>query len=161
MGPFDKYVISRLGGKINILTNDNPKIGKKLFKIFIELAQNVSFYSEEKRTEIDAKRDIGVGSLVIGETVDSYIFATGNAINNELVPVLAQKCEIINTLDRNSLRKYKREQRNLIPGSNDGAHIGLIMVALITMRDLDVEFIPIDEYNSYFTVTVRVLKKAS
>jgi hypothetical protein len=157
MGPFDKVVISKLGKKINILTDDMPKVGKKIFKIFIELAQNVSYYSEEKSKTGDQKEN-GIGSLIIGESTDQVLFSTGNPVSNDLVPILAKKADIINSLDRESLRKYKIEQRNLVPGSNDGAHIGLIMVALLTRKELDVQFLPYGEDRSYFVVTVKVGK---
>ena len=156
-GPFDKYIISKLGKKVKNLTADNPVVSKKVFKIFIELAQNVSYYSSE-RSKLSDEKNTGVGSLIIGENDKHYIFATGNVIKNEEIEILSKKSEIINSLNRKDLRQYKRDQRNLINRTNGGANIGLIMTALITGKKLDAKFTEIDEKYSYFTITVRISK---
>lgn len=156
-GPFDKYIIAKLGGKIKMLEDLKTKEGKKIFKIFIELAQNVSFYSAEN-SKLGEDKNTGVGSLLIGENPDHYIFATGNSVSEKDKTILEEKCKIINSLNREDLRKFKREQRTLLPGTKGGAHIGLVMVALITGRELEVEFVKINEKYYYFTITVSIEK---
>lgn len=157
-GPFDKFIIFQLGNKIKKLTKERPTISKKIFKIFIELAQNVAYYSAE-RSQISDEAHTGVGSLVIGDSDDYYVFATGNLVKTKNTGVLQKKCEIINSLDRHALRKFKRDQRNLIPGTNGGAHIGLIMIALITSKQLDIQFTKVDDIYSYFSIAVKIRKK--
>lgn len=155
-GPFDKYILSVIGNYINVIIGRNPKISKKIFSIFIELAQNIAYYSAE-RSSLN-EDDSGIGSIVIAEYDDHYKFLTGNVVmNKDIVPII-EKCEIINSLDREELRKYKREQRNLPQGSKGSAHIGLIQVALTSCNPLDFEVTPINDEFSFFAITVKVDK---
>ena len=154
-GPFDKHVLSVIGNYIKTIIGKNIPISKKIFKIFIELAQNISFYSAEV-SRID--RDTGVGILVIRENEDKIFLHAGNSVESEDVFPILDKCEVINSLDREGLRKYKREQRNLPRGIKGGAHIGLIQVALTSANPLDIKVTPIDDEYSFFSVTVTVEK---
>jgi len=155
-GPFDKHILAIIGNYIEVMLGKNPKAGKKIFKIFIELAQNIAFYSAEGRENMSA--DTGIGTLVIGEFDDHYSFIAGNAVKAEDVVEIIEKSEIINSLDRNGLREYKREQRKLPQGSKGSAHIGLIQVALTAASPLDIEVTPIDEKHSFFTISVNIEK---
>jgi len=152
-GPFDSIVLSVLAKYIELLVEKDANASRKMFKIFIELAQNISSYSSEVRPSDGAK----IGQLAIGETPDHYSLVTGNLISNsDVVPVI-EKCEIINSLDRDALRKYKVEQRNLAT-SMEHSHIGLIQVALTASQPIDLEVVHIDDEFSFFTVSVKVNK---
>lgn len=155
-GPFDKYILHIIGTYIKQAIRDDEAVSKKLFKIFVELAQNIGYYSAETTKLGDEKT--GVGTVVISEFDDRYEFMTGNSVRKKDIIAIIEKCEIINSLDRESLRKYKREQRNQPQSSHGGAHIGLIQVALTSANPLDFEVTPIDEDTSFFAITVTVRK---
>jgi len=155
-GPFDKHIISLFAEYIKRYTINNQLLSKKLFKIFIELAQNVSYYSAEKSFFSDTRP--GAGSMIMHFIDDCYSFSIGNLIQNEELEILLKKCEIINSLDRENLRIYKRRLRNLIPGTKGGAHIGLIMVALTTEKPLEIEVTKINDEFSFFTIHIVVEK---
>ncbi len=157
-GPIDERILSVIGNYIEVILGKNPKASKKIFSIFIELAQNVSFYSAEFNELTDGK-EIGVGTLVVGEFGNYYTFVTGNVVRNEdIIPVI-EKCEIINSLDRDQLREYKRNQRRLPPGVKGGGNIGLIQVALTSCNPLDFEVTPINENYSFFSIAAKVDKE--
>jgi len=96
--------------------------------------------------------------LLIMEFPDSYSFITGNAVLNDNIIPLIEKCEFINSLDRESLREYKREQRRHPQGNLGNAHIGLIQVALTAANPLDIEVSPLDDEKSYFSIAVKINK---
>lgn len=155
-GPFASNILALIGEYIKTIIKKNPKVGKKVFAIFMELAQNIAFYSAQ-RSKIGTK-DNGMGTLVITELPDHYAFSTGNEVfNKDIIPVI-DKCEIINSLDRESLRKYKREQRLLPSDEHGNAHIGLIQVALTAANPLDIEVIPINTSKSFFSIRVKIDK---
>jgi len=157
-GPFDERILSSIGNYIEVILGTNEQnASRKLFKIFIELAQNIAYYSAEKN-EIYQDKEFGLGTLVISEFEEFFSFITGNAVRNENIIELIEKCEFINTLDRESLRKYKREQRRIDPGERGNAHIGLIQVALTSANPLDIEVSPIDNETSYFSIAVKIDK---
>ncbi len=159
-GIFDKDVISIFSKKITLLTKFHPKAQKRLFTVFIELAQNVGYYSD-LRMKIADEKETGVGGLIIGENSEIFFFIIGNKITEKALEVLHKKCEIINSLDREELREFKRQQRNLIPGTNGGAHIGLILVALTTKRPLNVTIFDLKNEESLFTIVVEVNKTSA
>jgi len=155
-GPFNSTILSIIGKYIESFFVINPLASKKLFKIFIELAQNIAFYSNEKSKGDD--EDARIGTIAIGESKDFYSLATGNIVKNEDIISVIEKCEFINSLDRDGLRKYKIEERKLALGRNRGSHIGLIQVALTSAQPLDIEVAPIDDNTSFFTISVKINK---
>ncbi len=158
-GPIDERVMSVIGDNIDVLLKDNPEASKKIFKIFMELAQNVWLYSTEK-SRLSNDKTIGTGTIVIGEFGNYFTFITGNVVSNEDILPVVEKCEIINSLDRESLREYKREQRRLAKHSDkSGGNIGLIQVALTAEGPLDIELTPVDDTTSFFSIAVKVDKK--
>ena len=155
-GIFGQDVIKKYATKLDRLTSRYLVTQRRIFYVFVELAQNVGFYSQEKK--INNGKEVGIGDLVIYETANTIGFIIGNVINTSALKVLRRKWKIINSLDRVSLREFKRHQRNLIPGTNGGAHIGLIMVALTTRKNLDTNIIELKEGKSFFSINVEIEK---
>ena len=156
-GPIDDQILQAIGIYIESLLKKTPKAGKKVFKIFIELAQNISYYSAETSILLN-KKEIGTGMVLISETDSHYTFMTGNLVKDIDIESIMDKSEIINSLDREELRQYKRDQRKLPPGQKGGAHIGLIQVALTSSNPLDIEVNPVDDEHSFFSIAVKVNK---
>jgi len=153
-GPFDKHILTIIGNYIKTIIGDK-QTSIKLFKIFIELAQNISYYSS---SQSKANDNSGIGILAIREADNKFYLHSGNQVKAEDVFPILDKCEIINSLDREGLREYKRQQRNLPRGEKGGAHIGLIQVALTSANPLDIKVTPINDEYSFFSVTVVVNK---
>jgi len=158
-GPIDVNILQAIGLYIDGIFTENPKASKKVFKIFIELAQNISYYSAEKITVKDNK-EIGAGMVIISESDDTYNFLTGNLVKNDDIVLIIEKSEKINSLDRNELRELKRKQRNMPHHSKrGGGNIGLIQVALTSTHPLDIEVVPVDDDVSFFSIAVKVDKE--
>jgi len=156
-GIFDQNVVRDNASLLNKTLKKYVITQRRMFYVFVELGQNIGYYSDERAEKNE--KNTGVGSLIIYENNENVGFILCNKINNKALSVLERKCRIINTMDREELREYKRHQRNLIPGTNGGAHIGLIMVALTTRKKLDVKTIPIDDDFSYFVINVKMKKE--
>lgn len=158
-GPVDERIITIFGDYIESMNDSYMIPSKKLFKIFFELAENLSSYSAEKISLENKKKIVGAGTLILKENDDNFILITGNPVSNtDIIPII-EKCEYINSLDRESLRKYKREERRRTPSERGNAHIGLIQVALTSANPLDVEITKINDSTSYFSVAVKIDKK--
>lgn len=156
-GPFDAQVLSVIAENIEYSLSNNPRVSKKLFKIFIELAQNISYYSAERKKN-DEGNLYGVGILMLREFADHYSFSTGNLIEKKHILPVIQKCETINILDRQKLRQYKRKLRNMPSGVPGGGNIGLVQVALTADYPLEYSVVPVDDENSFYILNVRVNK---
>ncbi|MCQ2975305.1 MAG: SiaB family protein kinase [Bacteroidales bacterium] len=161
-GPIDERIMTVIGDNIVLVANDtNDKARTKIFKVFMELAQNVWLYSSET-CKLENGKSVGMGSLVIGEFGNYYTFVTGNVVKNaDIVPVI-DKCEMINSLDRESLREYRREQRRLAQsGKPNSGNIGLIQVALTAESPLDIELTPVNDDESFFSIAVKISKNCT
>ncbi len=157
-GPIDERIMTVIGENIELVTDDgSDKAKSKIFKIFMELAQNVWLYSAES-CKTASGRKLGMGTLVIGEFGDSYTFVTGNVVRNSDIEPVIEKCEIINSLDRDSLREYRREQRRLGGDKKNSGNIGLIQVALTAESPLDIELTPVSDDESFFSIAVKIKK---
>ncbi len=156
-GPFDSQVLAVLAANIEYSLSKNPRIRKKIFKIFIELAQNISYYSLEKLDAGDGN-EFGIGILIIREFDNHFTFATGNIVDSKKISPVIHKCETINLLDRDSLRQYKRKLRNLPPGIKGGGNIGLVQVALTANNPLDYKLIPLSEEQSFYIINIKIDK---
>ncbi len=157
-GPIDTSILQVMGRYLEELLSKHPIAGKKLFKVFIELAQNISYYSAEKSVFNNGAKEIGIGTVLVKEFIDYYVFVTGNLVNNEDIDSIIEKSEHINSLNRDELREYKRQQRRLPQGEKGGANIGLIQVALTSSNPLDIELSPVDKNHSFFSIAVKIDK---
>ncbi len=76
---------------------------RKIYGVFVELAQNIQNHSLEK-VVVD-QQQIGVGIIVIREDKDKFVITSGNKLLNTDAEKLCSYCDLINTLDEDSLEK--------------------------------------------------------
>ena len=157
-GPVTPNIMAEISRDIRGQLGNFPQASRKIFSIFIELAQNILFYSAEKIRY--AGRTESVGILQLSETANNYIFSCGNIVFTTDVGRLADSCNTINSLDREELRRLKRTQRRQ-PQSDQskGAGIGLVQAAIISNNPLDIEVYTIDEQHSFFSLFVTIDKE--
>lgn len=154
-GPITDVIMSEISKDIRYKFAANARASKKIFAIFMELAQNILYYSAEKMQLADKKDSVGI--VLVTRANEFYRFSCGNLVENEYVEELIESCNFINSLDKEKLRDFKREQRsNPQRERSKGAGIGLIQVALTSENPLEVEFKEIDEKYSFFSITVRI-----
>jgi len=157
IGPFDGDILSLLAENIKGSLWGDAKQGKRFFKIFIELAQNISLYSAEKTPTKKNSSAFGEGSLIISEYEDYFLFSAGNVVDTKTAKALTKKCETINTLDRIGQRKLKGELREK-PHEMGGGNIGLVQVALASKHELNYKIETISDTKSFYIISVRIDK---
>lgn len=161
-GPFDESILNRISDFIRQKSKGSQRSAKKLFAIFIELAQNISYYSEEFNKFGDDEIKHGIGTVVIREKENKFIFTAGNLIQKHKGNEILKRCNKINTLDSDGLRALRKEIR-LLPIREDqkGASIGLIQVALKSEHPLKVELQDLkDETNAFMVISTYIDKNA-
>lgn len=159
-GPFDEHILSNISSQLRRKFSDNPRAGAKLFAIFIELAQNISYYSAESNFFYDEEgQKNGVGTVVIIDREDAIVFSAGNLVHSEKVVEIIAKCQEINTLSFEELRALKRDTRSTERTEGQkGGNIGLIHVALKSENPLEVEAKVVDEHHSFFMISATIQK---
>jgi hypothetical protein len=151
-------IIAEVCKEIESFWGENNPIGKKIYNIFVELTQNISYYSIEK--DFLEEEAVGKGYFVIEQQDDSVNIIACNIIENERVKILQEKCTLINSLDRSSLRKLKFSQRESPNNEKNsrGAGVGLIQVALVAENTINSLFLDIDKNNTLFRLSVNIKK---
>jgi len=153
-------LISILSNHLRLMLNHDFKALQKIFKIFIELTQNVSYYSAET-LEITSGVFCGAGWVSVQETDEHFQVTTGNRIKPADGPVLTKYCEEINSLTEEQLRKLKREIRSEALVRDTGAHIGLIQTSILSGSKLDYTITEDSDGNPVFILAAKILKEPS
>jgi hypothetical protein len=156
-GPFYIELISVFGSNVRNYTSEYNNANKRLFRIFIELAQNVSYYSEDYHL-VNNENRIGVGELNLVEHELHFTFTTKNLVKKSDSKILIDRCNLINSSDQMELRKIKREQRLNSPGEKFGARIGLIQAVMLSQNKLEYYCEEKDNDFSYLSLTVNIDK---
>lgn len=158
-GPFFDEILGKLIELIRENFSYDPVINRKLLSIFVELAQNVYHYSADFVKIGD--KEYGIGCVHVSKEINNkyYLFTTGNYVSVEYVNELIDICNTINSLNRDELRKLKRETRaDQVPTNerSKGTGIGLIQIALTVNEPMEYAIIPHDDKKSFFYLTAKI-----
>jgi len=154
-GVFDNKIMGGIGAYIREIFKDKPETSHQIFSIFIELAQNICFHSEDVPYAPEAYK---FGVLAVEEKPEEFVLSAGNFIKAEYIPVIQQQCNIINSLTHQELRAYKKEKWKLQRGEQGQGNFGLIHVALKSENRIEVETEQIDENFGFMNIITRVKK---
>ena len=153
-GTFEKSVLSILATNIESSMESNSVLRRKFFKMFLEFAQNIAIYSAEQSQTSENEKS-GAGLLIIKHNNGNYMFATGNLVETSMIDYINEKVDYINSLDREGLRIYKREQYKLVE-SGEKSNLGLLQIALISGNQVIVNSKPVDDVHSFITISAEV-----
>lgn len=128
---------------------------KRIYYIMVEGLQNITHHQDEIAN--DRNFDKYPGMFAIQKSSDKYFVTTGNIIANDKVDDLKSRLNIINSLDKDALKKYHREI--LTSGSisdKGGAGLGLIEMSRKSGSKLNYMFEKIDNEFSYFYLQTQL-----
>ncbi len=158
-GPMTIDWISFMVNYIRDMVVAEQPVIKKLYKVFVELVQNVSFYSVDvRKNQVNPDCRRGTGWVIIDEDQKYFYVSTGNLIMATHGPILKKNCDEINSLDEEQLRELKRQTRVQSDVKDVGAHIGLIHTGIISGNPLEISISPVDNIYSFFRIGVKVDK---
>lgn len=158
-GAFDPKVLTTIAFNLESAVSDGTKgFSRKVFKIFIELAENISYYSLE-REPIGFDDSAGAGIMMVKDFKEYVDFSAGNIVEAEDQEKLIQKINRINTLDREGLRAYKRDLLDMPKSKFGGGNIGLIHVALLSGHNIAYEMLDIGNNQIFYILKIRIDKE--
>ncbi len=130
---------------------------KKMFSIFVELAQNIHRYSAE-RMDVDGK-EVGCGIVLVNEYDGYYSIISGNIISQNQIENLSHHLELINKMDPDELKKLRKEllRKDRVQGKK-GAGIGLIDIVRKANASIDYKIKPIREGVSFISFFIQLDK---
>jgi hypothetical protein len=135
----------------------DSSVVKRLFSIFIEMAQNIAFYSAEKIHLNNRNSEVGVGIIMVSEKNKSYTVTSGNLVPNDTITRITTHCEKINRMDKEELKQFFKEQiKTSRKAGEKGAGVGLIDIARKSGLPIRYEVTPVDHIHSFLVLSVII-----
>ncbi len=155
-GALSQEILVEMGDFIKGKVSMDRKI-KKIFAVFVELAQNIMHYSIER--EIVEKRTYGIGVIIFAEDDKCYNIYSGNLIGGEDIKKVCEKLDYINSLTPDELKEVYTEQRKK-PHENGskGAGLGLYEIARKSTGRIEYGISKFDDKDSFLGLKVQILK---
>jgi len=159
-GPISQSLLEGIGLTLRqkmTLEETSTNVTQKIFSIFVELMQNVINYSAEKGSAGENEHDLSFGILIIGKTDEHFYIQCGNYITQEQKDPLTEKLTKIQSMDKDELKKYYKEQRRkeTVEGSK-GAGLGFIEMARKATKPITFDIVPTQAGQDFFIVTATV-----
>jgi len=155
-GALSYEIIAKMGHHIRKNLGKRPKLCRKVFAVFIELAQNVFNYSSEKNI---LAKESPVGNLKLYEQSDYYTLAVGNLVSIKQKDALEKYCKKINKLSPEELRKERIEKPNSVSQINKkGAGIGLLKVILFAEAPLIFDAYQVNKDFFFIILSTKITK---
>jgi hypothetical protein len=129
-------------------------IKRKVFNVMVECLQNIVKHADDINPN-DKLRHNAI--FMIGKDENEYIVTSGNPVTNDKVPLLSDKIEQINSLDKEGLKALYKE---IIKGGElsdkGGAGLGFVDMARKSGHKLGYDFQKIDDNYSFFALQTVV-----
>ena len=130
---------------------------RKIFAIFVELAQNIQNHSMEK-VLVDGL-ETGVGIIVIREDEECYMLTSGNNVTHENAEKIRLSCDYLNGLGADELKKiFKKQLRSERNKESKGAGIGMIEIKRKSRSPLNYEIQAVDDQVQFVSISVSLSK---
>lgn len=144
-----KSKFSNEAGKCNIT--------KRIFSIFVEMAQNIAKYSAERSYLNDTKKEVGAGIIVVIEKNKKYTIASGNLVKKNSISPITEHLQKINRMDKEELKQfYKKQIRSDRENGKDGAGLGFIEIARKSGNPINYRITPVNDLKSFLILEVRI-----
>lgn len=126
---------------------------KRVFNVLVECLQNL-FHHRNKNAE--NVKDSAI-IIMVASNAEGYSVITGNYVPTEAVEKLKGRIQEINGLDGQELKSlYKQVLANGQYSEKGGGGLGIIDIARRSGEKLDYGFVPVDEFNSFFSLNVKI-----
>ncbi|TAF65161.1 MAG: hypothetical protein EAZ55_09410 [Cytophagales bacterium] len=158
-GVVSQDVLSDVGLSIrNRYEKQEYETGKRVFSIFVELAQNIYHHSAEREFSPQKQRSEGLGVLLIQDFEHYFLVTSGNIAEKNTAHNISQKCQYINSLDEENLKQFYKDERKKAP-ENAGGNIGLIDIVRKSGNPLTYSITELNEAQSFLCLQAKVNKK--
>jgi len=154
-GIVNEQIITNKGNEIRALFKEDNYLSRKIFFIYMELIQNIFYYSCDK-IQINGI-SYGIGGISVTKEQGCYTVKSRNLAEKQFVENIKGKFPVINNLNKVQLRKLKIETRKKPQEPlSKGAGIGLIQLAIISCNPLKIFFEKKDSNHFFYNIHVKI-----
>jgi hypothetical protein len=135
-------------------SGEESSIKRKVFNVMVEALQNIVKHSDEL---VDGEVRSHAAIFLIGKEANRYCIMSGNPIRKANVPILKQKLDQINALDKDGLKDlYKDIIKNTTISEKGGAGLGFVDMARKSGEKLEFDFPEMSADYCFFCLRVNV-----
>ena len=157
-GAFCQHIIENLVEEASreVELRDGRKISGKIFRVFVEIAQNIRHYSAKKN-----HNGVGMGLIAIIHEGDKYRIRACNAIDDDAELRLQKKLSMFSDLHKGSYKSISHSQlKDASTLLHGGAGLGLIDIARCCGRPPVWNFVVLPHVGKSFFLEVEIAKSA-
>ncbi len=134
---------------------ESGAVQKKVFHVMVECLQNISKHADDFGSNDYLYS--GKGIFIVSKDENEYAVTTGNAVDNDKMPILKNMLDHINSLDKEALNElYKKQMKEGLLSDKGGAGLGFIDIVRKTGNKLDFHFLPIANNLYFFMLTSKI-----
>ncbi|NND93888.1 MAG: hypothetical protein HKN45_03430 [Flavobacteriales bacterium] len=143
-------ILSVIEKKLEDFKAEN-KTKKRVYHVLVECLQNLFHHS---KTDPDRQESIIV---MVVKNATGYSVITGNYVSSADVDNLRNRIREINTMSNDDLKElYRKVLNNDTFSDKGGGGLGIIDIARKSAEKLDYGIVPVDEFNSFFSLNVKI-----
>lgn len=156
-GPFSQGLIEEIGNALKRYMQSAAATSSSamdVFAAYIEIAQNIQQYAAAQGYDEGASS----ATVVIGHDPDGrYIISTGNIVETADGEALAERINVLATMDKAELKAaYKAQLRKPRDEEAGGAGLGLIDIARKATAPFSCSLQPVAEGRQFFSLRVVI-----
>jgi len=135
--------------------SEERKIKKKVYHVLVETLQNMNKHSDEINK--DGVQGVGSGLFMIGKKEEKYFVITANKVHSDKRVGLHTAIDEVNNSTPEQLKEmYKKQIKEGSISDKGGAGLGLIDIARKTGKQLEYQFLQLDDDYYFFLLKVEI-----
>jgi len=156
-GPFCIHILVTLSNYIKEMVDANIVVKNRIYKIFLEVAQNINYYSAVK-SRVDSTGLSGVGMFSLSDEEDCFTMMASNIITEMQYRRLEESMREIQGLSTVEIRKLRSVKRLRQPLHDSAGHIGMIQIALLAGNKINYSIVEKGKGLYKYSIVVMVNK---
>jgi hypothetical protein len=137
----------------------SPKM-KRVFGVFLELAQNIMYYSAEVEPSSSEGKPIGKGKIMVTEHANAILVSAANAVAIDTANRMAAQIDELNQLSRDQQKAvFLEKRRKPLAADSTSTGLGIIDIARKSDQPLAYHFLPHEKEGYTYLLLVATLNK--